>query len=198
MSPWRTSWYKTPLPLGDAAGVKAAFPQAASRSAPSKSRPTEDISSRNGASAERCREHAPFEGDHLLTAQVNSPESRSSDGHARAELPRRLREQVEALPGVTAAAVTNRLPVGVPTPRLLFTIDARQGPDDDQRLHTTVLSVSPGYLPTMGVPLIQGRAFTTRVSSSVMVLTVPSTPSCCPYAAMAPENTVAGVRPRRR
>ena len=99
-----------------------------------------------------------FEPDHLLTARVNSPESRSTDDQARADLPRRVRERVEALPGVTAAAVVNWLPGN--SPQAFFNIDARHKPDDEQRLNTTVLSVSPGYGPTMGVPLIQGRAFT--------------------------------------
>ena len=101
-----------------------------------------------------------FEPDHLLTARVNSPEARrSTDDHAWVDRPQRLRERVEALPGVTAAAVINWLPGGY-APKALFTIDARQRPHDEQRLNTTVLVVSPGYLPTMGVPLIQGRAFT--------------------------------------
>ena len=55
-----------------------------------------------------------FERDHLLTAQVNSPASRSTDDHARADLPQRMRERVEALPGVTAAAVVNWLPGNAP------------------------------------------------------------------------------------
>ena len=100
-----------------------------------------------------------LERDHLLTAQVNSPESRSIDDDARAALPQRMQDRVEAVPGVTAAAVTSRLPAGLSTPRVLFTIDGRQGPDDDYRLTTTVMSVSPGYLPTLGVPLMQGRSF---------------------------------------
>ncbi len=99
-----------------------------------------------------------FERDHLLTARVNSPESRSTDDHARVDVPQRVRERVEALPGVTTAAVVNWLPGN--SPKALFTIDAHQGADDEQRLNTTVLSASPGYLSTMGVPLIQGRAFT--------------------------------------
>ena len=101
-----------------------------------------------------------FERDHLLTARVNSPESRSTDDRARAALPRRVRERVEALPGVTAAAVVNWLPGN--SPRAFFNLDARPSPSDEQRLNTTVLSISPGYLAALGVPLIQGRAFTTE------------------------------------
>ena len=111
-----------------------------------------------------------FERDHLLTAQVNSPESRSTDDQARADLPRRVRERVEALPGVTAAAVVNWLPGS--SPKALFSLDARQSATGERRLNTTVLSISPGYLPTLGVPLIQGRAFTTedRAESPPVVL----------------------------
>ena len=101
-----------------------------------------------------------FEVDNLLTVRLVSPAVRSTDGHARADLTQRLRERAEALPGVTAAAVTNWLPPSFLTPKALFTIDARQRPNDEQRLNTTVLSVSPGYLRTMGVPLMQGRVFT--------------------------------------
>ena len=101
-----------------------------------------------------------FEGDNLLTVRLVSPEVRSTDGQARADLTQRLRERVEALPGVIAAAATNVLPLSFLTPKALFTIDARQRPNDEQRLNTTVLSVSPGYLRTMGVPLMRGRAFT--------------------------------------
>ena len=44
----------------------------------------------------------------------------------------------------------------------MFSLDARQSTTDEQRLNTTVLSISPGYVRTLGVPLIQGRAFTTE------------------------------------
>ena len=68
--------------------------------------------------------------------------------------------KMSALPGVKAAAVTNFLPLsgfwGITTFLLRGQAEPKRGetPEADDRV------ITPGYLRTMGIPVLRGRAFT--------------------------------------
>ena len=69
-------------------------------------------------------------------------------------------ERVRSMPGVTAAALTSRAPLDVISyGTALLLVSGLHGPADRGDLMPTV-AVSPDYFETLGVPLLQGRAFT--------------------------------------
>lgn len=80
-------------------------------------------------------------------------------GPAAADLPGLAREalkRVEALPGVAAAAMSNRAPVDQSTPLLNV---GRPG-DRTAAVEATMYLATAGYFETVGINLVAGRAFT--------------------------------------
>ncbi|HKX26205.1 MAG TPA: ABC transporter permease [Blastocatellia bacterium] len=133
-----------------------------------------------------------FAADHLLTVKINVPDYKygrfggssqpgDPDVKSRIQLYRRIDERLNALPGVEAAALTNRLPVqDAPEPRA-FNIAGRQqeidesltdDPEDCRELrrkaglpcHGTLgwNPVTPDYFRTLGLRLLRGRLFDQR------------------------------------
>ena len=83
-------------------------------------------------------------------------------------------ERVRSMPGVTAAALTSRAPLDVisyGTAPLL--VSGVHGPADRGVL-TPRVAVSPDYFETLGVPLLQGRAFTPADTSETPLVAVVS------------------------
>jgi len=102
-----------------------------------------------------------FDADRLLTAMVVPPRSQYRDVEARRELFERLVVRARAIPGVTAAAATNMLPLSGGEMNLSFRIYGRPpapGPGSEPVAAARI--VSPSYLTTMGIRLIAGRDLT--------------------------------------
>jgi len=96
-------------------------------------------------------------GDHLLTMSVNLPRSRY-DSSKSTLFYGQLRERLEAIPGVRAAAFTSVVPFGGNMDRIAVTRIAgepertgSEAPEADRYI------VSPNYFGTMGVRLVRGR-----------------------------------------
>jgi predicted permease len=72
--------------------------------------------------------------------------------------------QAARLPGVVSAAYSSFAPLIMKGGRMGFMIDGRPDPTPDQQPKqiTVDRSVSPGYLATMGIPLLEGRDFSER------------------------------------
>ncbi|PWU11273.1 MAG: hypothetical protein C5B51_02950 [Terriglobia bacterium] len=97
--------------------------------------------------------------DHVLTAGISLPASRYRTPAEAAVFYDMVVSRGRALPGVDSAAVTDTLPLAGEDNRtgvLLFGRTPRPG--ERWRLHPRI--VSPGYLRTMGVPLLEGHEFT--------------------------------------
>jgi putative ABC transport system permease protein len=97
-----------------------------------------------------------FKAQNLLTMQVsvNDP-----DGQQIANFFDQLQQNVRALPGVKAVAVSNGLPfVGVNRP--IFIIEGRPRPEPGKDVGGARYTVSPDYFQTMGIELLKGRLFT--------------------------------------
>ncbi len=76
-----------------------------------------------------------------------------------APIAREALARVRALPGVAAAAMSNRAPIDASTP----TVEVVQPGASTLRLRdVTVYLATPGYFDTVGVPLLHGRAFDER------------------------------------
>jgi macrolide transport system ATP-binding/permease protein len=71
---------------------------------------------------------------------------------------RQMVERVRALPGVRSAAVASHLPLGVMVIGEKVLIEG-QPVSGDKRPEVDLVAVGPGYFETLGIPLVQGRAF---------------------------------------
>ncbi|HZF09997.1 MAG TPA: ABC transporter permease [Thermoanaerobaculia bacterium] len=71
---------------------------------------------------------------------------------------RQVVERVRALPGVRGAAVTGHLPLGISIVSEKVQVEG-QPPRDDKQPEIDLVAVSPGYFETLGIPLVEGRAF---------------------------------------
>jgi len=96
-----------------------------------------------------------FKAQNLLTMQVsvNNP-----DGNQIASFFNQLQENVRRMPGVTSAAVSNGLPLGVAN-NPIFIIEGRPLPEKGKEPGATRYTVSPTYFETMGIDLLKGRLF---------------------------------------
>jgi predicted permease len=71
-------------------------------------------------------------------------------------------ERTRTLPGVSSAAVVERLPFSPNIHAQTIFIDGRQYAADDPGVSTDVTRVTPGYVRTLGISLQQGRVFDER------------------------------------
>ena len=103
-----------------------------------------------------------FDVDNMITFRMNLPPARYEGGQPLVDAYARLREALEAVPGVEAATVTSALPLGGGG-FILFRAHLPEGrpePPDGEEIRANWDVVHPGYLTTMGLPLIAGRDFT--------------------------------------
>src|SRR4051812_5242003 len=96
----------------------------------------------------------------LLTLSLNPSPAAHPPGAARAELVRRLVEQIESAPGVTAAGVTTVNPIGGGTVGAAIVTDASLAADPSAVFNINHRLITPRLFDTMGIPLRRGRAFT--------------------------------------
>ncbi len=99
-----------------------------------------------------------FEVADLLTFRVSLPEPDYPENGDRVRFFDELLEEVAAVPGVTAAAGTTLLPVGSFS-GTYFGIEGNESEGTGTLPVVTYATVSPGYIGTLGIPLLQGRAF---------------------------------------
>jgi len=102
-----------------------------------------------------------FRSEGLLTMRVSLPTTKYADPAAMRSFMTRLIPQLEAIPGVASAAASMALP---PT----MTTMAPYVPGDQpmvaigERPVGQWSAITPGYFSTMGIPLVAGRALTSR------------------------------------
>jgi predicted permease len=106
-----------------------------------------------------------FEPDGVFTAQIALPQRYSA-----AELITfydRFYRRVSTLPGITSAALSERVPLtGGQTPTVVA-VAGRPIPPLSERATATRHVVSPGYFSTLGVPMRAGRDFDERDNARV-------------------------------
>ena len=100
-----------------------------------------------------------FNHEKLLTMQFSLPTSNYREIPKRVIFYQRLLEELGALPSVESAAVTTELPFGSNFVPHNFVIEGRpMDPGTEPEIYYR--GISPGYLDTMGIPLLKGRRFT--------------------------------------
>ncbi|MCA1649933.1 MAG: ABC transporter permease [Acidobacteria bacterium] len=98
-----------------------------------------------------------FDSSHLLTMQIQTSGHRFQDDSTTFQFFARALEAVRQVPGVTAAAVTNQLPLSgdFDSYGVHFESSPTQRADEDHSAFR--YGVSPGYIETMRIPLRRGR-----------------------------------------
>ena len=101
-----------------------------------------------------------FRPEGVLTAQISLPEKQYESEEKTAAFVRTLLERVRAIPGVTAASVSNRLPLrGGPNGTMVVEGETYSNAEMEGPLVESSL-VYPGFFRVMGIPLRAGRVFT--------------------------------------
>jgi putative ABC transport system permease protein len=100
--------------------------------------------------------------DHVLTFRMRLPtDNLYKDHREQAAFYRRLIDKVEQIPGIQSAGLSDVLPLGQQNDREYFTIENRPLPPG-QELVADFRRISPGYLNTMGISLLDGRLLSDR------------------------------------
>jgi putative ABC transport system permease protein len=98
-----------------------------------------------------------FAPDHVVTVRINPPPARYRTPEQRGDLYQRIVEALGAIPSVTSAGATSRLPLrSGNSVRTLMIAGVAPAVDTSADYRTA----SPGYFKTMGIPILRGRAFT--------------------------------------
>jgi predicted permease len=102
-----------------------------------------------------------FDTRHVISFQVGlSPATTSSPAGTRAAY-EQLLERIRHVPGVEAADITNIVPLSGEDNGGPFWIGSAQPASLQEAPHALYFWTGPDYLKAMGIPLLQGRFFTT-------------------------------------
>jgi putative ABC transport system permease protein len=101
-----------------------------------------------------------FAVDHILIADLPVSPSGHPDAAERMNFFDRVLERAAALPGVRSASAASFLPVSGNGSVIHFNIQGRPPKTPHEYIMANYRVVSPGYLATMGIPLLKGRMIT--------------------------------------
>ncbi|MFI5094334.1 MAG: ABC transporter permease [Candidatus Acidiferrales bacterium] len=109
----------------------------------------------------RLQEVPPgFQPDHLLVADIPLSQTTYAKPEDRYQFFDRLVERAKSLPGVRSAAAASFLPVSGGGSIIHFNITGRPPKSPHEFVAAGYRTITPNYLETLGVPLLQGRLFT--------------------------------------
>ncbi len=103
-----------------------------------------------------------FNPENLVTAGLWLPQFKYPEDAQQVAFYTKLLERVAQLPGVSSSAAISVLPLTGSNVSTSPRVEGRPEPDEGERSEVQLRSVSPGYFRTMGIPLLQGRDFSTR------------------------------------
>ena len=101
-----------------------------------------------------------FSADGMLTFEVRPLPTKYADGDAVAQFYDRLLERLEAVPGVMRAGAINALPLAGGGMVFDSAIEEFPPPEGELAPAFSVRRATPGYFEAMGIPVVEGRAFT--------------------------------------
>ncbi len=105
---------------------------------------------------------AGFNSENLLTMSLVLPVAKYKEEPQRAAFYSDLVNRVKALPGVESAAAINHLPLGGSNSSSSFLIEGLPTPPPGQEFVGRYRNCTPDYFQTMGIGVLQGRAFNER------------------------------------
>jgi putative ABC transport system permease protein len=98
-----------------------------------------------------------FKPERIWIGGIGLPASHYSDDGSRARFVENLRTELQRLPEVEAAAITDVVPLSGGFSRTPYARSDGSAPPVTQRPIGLVHDVSPGYFHTFGIPLLAGR-----------------------------------------
>jgi putative ABC transport system permease protein len=101
-----------------------------------------------------------FRPDRVLTMGMDLRTQQYSKDPAVLNFWQQVLDRVSALPGVEGAAVGTHIPLTDRHGRTDITIEGMALPRPGNYPHPDVHTVSPGFVATLGIPLLRGRTFT--------------------------------------
>ncbi|HEY2294100.1 MAG TPA: ABC transporter permease [Thermoanaerobaculia bacterium] len=101
-----------------------------------------------------------FDAERVISSYLLLPPSSYPQGHQQAAFFREVRERVQALPGVQAAALVSDIPLGGGSNGGIA-IEGREYPRGKEPFAEKRVA-SPGYFETLRIPLLAGRVFSER------------------------------------
>jgi putative ABC transport system permease protein len=102
-----------------------------------------------------------FRPEHVLAFRVALPNTTYPQPQHRAAFFATLLEKLDALPEITSAGMTQTLPMRGDY-ILGFTIQGQPAPKPNEGPSANYRVVGPNYFEALGIPLVRGRAITTR------------------------------------
>ena len=103
------------------------------------------------------REKIGFEPERIWIGGIGLPASHYSDDGSRARFVENLRAELQRLPEVEAAAITDVVPLSGGFSRTPYARSDGSAPPVTQRPIGLVHDISPGYFHTFGIPRLAGR-----------------------------------------
>ena len=112
---------------------------------------------------------AGFNADNILKMDVNLPDARYPEPSQRRVFYDTLLDRLRALPGVKAVGFVDTLPVtgGGSVQPLVIEGKAEMNPREQPTV--SVRFASAGYMPTMEIPLLRGRDFSSGDANAMLV-----------------------------
>jgi putative ABC transport system permease protein len=107
--------------------------------------------------AYRFKENPGFEPDHVLTAKMNLPAAKYREPAQLVTFHQRLLDQLSALPQVQSAGLSVSIPFGHSYGGAEIWIEGRPAPKAGEVPGMAITSVTPGYMPALGLHLVRGR-----------------------------------------
>jgi predicted permease len=100
-----------------------------------------------------------FRAENVWSGFVPLPDARYRNDDSLRAFQRRMLEGVRAVPGVTAAGMTDMIPFGPGTSDSVIFAEGYQPKPGESIITAYQTNVTPGYFETMGVRLLRGRLF---------------------------------------
>jgi predicted permease len=110
-----------------------------------------------------------FDSENLLTAQVWLPRGTYPDAAARLQYVSTLQEELRTIPGVMSIGLSSHLPIGDRG----NTWPTYHPEREEEKVRTFLRMIYPGYMETLGIPVVSGRGIQEsdqRGSGTVAVL----------------------------
>ncbi len=100
-----------------------------------------------------------FDAEGIMTFRLSLPPENYQRRDEVVTAYREVIDRLRAIPGVVNAGVSTTIPLGADQQEALFGIDGRVFRADGSDPQADYRIVSPGYLPTLGVQIVEGRGF---------------------------------------